>query len=282
MSKWRFENLLPSLEGIIDAKWGKAIERLSCPLPTSVEQAKKDLADSLLYFDMLMVAERRYGFGRPMDEVVESLSVAIRWGIRRMEIILRTLLPRIGTLSGEEVDEYTVEILGFGDIIEKSLLIDSKDLLKESNLLVAEFIESRWPSEKYSCVDYMEVYFHLANTARGPSLATKWERFRNKQQHDLSYYQYVAVIISRDKKQFNAILGKHILERFGSERTRNRRRNITPSERLSLDLLGTVALALHNGIPLTFRDEAIPIHEFPITQRPEIKALLAKGEASSE
>ena len=273
MQNWRFKNMLPFLESAIDDKYQKAARLITSPLPKGLDQAHIELNDYLL-FDLGMVTDRRYGFGCPMQEVFDSIALAVLLKIRRLEIIISVVLPHIKALSTQDIEKYPLMMLTLGSLMEEALLIDRIDLLHEGKTLIEELIKSPWPTGQDFDRNYAEVILFLAGSQRNADVEVKWDQFRQRQCNDLKDYKYVELIIRNDSVKFNSLLKQHILDRFGSERTRIKRKNIAPNERFSREILGTLALALHNGIPLTIKDEAIPIHEFPIAQRPEIKALL--------
>lgn len=273
--KWRFKNLMPTLEPLIneEAK-AKLIRTLEQPLAQDARQVEEELQE---FFGSKLFIERAYGFGRSIDEIISVLEMSIKYTHRCIRMVLDILLEtEAEDDSNASLDgKYRWSSLGISGTLRGCLLIDRPDLLLESTNLVQRLIDSPWPRETnpYTNPDYLRIQTDLTKPCINPDALGKLHAFRKKQRYDVPEYTIVSHIIQHDASAFNECIRER-LNGLGSERTRARRRNITPGERFLFWELGVIALALHNGIPLTVKDEAIPIHEFPIAQRAEIKALL--------
>ncbi|MFC1601045.1 hypothetical protein ACFL34_01685 [Candidatus Sumerlaeota bacterium] len=273
MEHWRFKNIMPHLAELVDSDLSEVQNWLLSPLPIGLDQTRERMNNRLTGHLCFMI-DRRYGFGRPISDVCGAMELYINYCIKNMKTIVECVLTLVKRPSSEEAEEFPFSDRNFKSMMGICLLIDQQEMLDEVCHHLHEMISSNWPNHLYYSRDYAIVILGLAEGTKKHDLINYWQSFIAQRKHSIESDKLISHILEEDAEGFNHLLARILLDKLGSERTRTRKRNIAPSDRFSLGFLEIAALALHNGIPLTFKDEAIPIHEFPIAQRPEIQALL--------
>lgn len=216
------------------------------------------------------ILEFDYAFGSPMEEVVGNFDKGLRLLLRMAEELAAN--PGMGV--GDVASVYE-----FMDLIMGSLLIDRRNTLDKLapciDPLCANTTICRYPgdAERLRLVWAMGCW----NGDSRPVIdaARDLEKALAKDSVERLGIDDERSLGSRDALSVNAYF-KHQLEYFrhNPDDRVSRKKNRTQSDVISSHLLVRMALAVQAGIPITLRHSALPIWDFPIAQRPELKELL--------